>query len=209
MADAVRDLPQTFRSCLAAALVLFLAVTGVAGCSPGRPPPLVGAPVLHSALPDSPHLAPAEGPWALLASSIRLAQVYASDRLTIVPIASPPGGSAVRIEERIPQRSPVFGREMQRASRVMAAAFADDPTYGAYLAMVFDPQIEDGEGLDHLPPLAFVWNRPEVERYAACGIPAVGLYNDCSAQFTHAAEVAELPASETKEPALRSDPGRR
>lgn len=125
-------------------------------------------------------------------SSQRLAGALApAPRLHITPLPSGEGTTAIDfIEDSPPGHS--WGELMIPTERVMFRAFAADPSLGWSLVVVTDVKVLRRP--DPIMPTAYRWTREQVEEYARCGIPSVGI-DACTAAFYTLPEMTALGLS--------------
>jgi hypothetical protein len=83
---------------------------------------------------------------------------------------------------------------MTPAERQAFGAFAANSTLGKYLVVFTDVVVRGG--IDPVPLTGYRWRRPDVEAYAACGIPSSGL-DSCTRVFYARPEMVLIPPAGT------------
>jgi hypothetical protein len=113
-------------------------------------------------------------------------QVQPNDRLKITVLPSTTGTVALAFEETSTEQQQ-WGGIMVPQERRLFARFAADKTLGDWLIVLDDVIVSNGK--DPVPLTAYRWPRSAVEAYAACGIPAQFLIDDCTHTFYSASDV--------------------
>jgi len=109
-------------------------------------------------------------------------------RLTVEALPSTPATVAISLKE-ISKMDQHWGSVMIPAERRLFQTFAGDTSLGSWLILITDVEVTDGP--DPIPQTAYRWSRPEVESFAACGIPPTAV-DECTDRFFVSALVQVL-----------------
>jgi len=112
-------------------------------------------------------------------------------RLRVLALPSPSGTVAVDFLETSPPGHH-WGEELFPAERSVFRAFARDPSLGRFLVVLTD--VETDGTPDPIPLTAYRWERRDVERYAACGIPNRAI-DACTSAFYERADTRIVNAT--------------
>ena len=113
------------------------------------------------------------------------AHLKARKRLKLTLLPSTEGTVALGFQE-FSTKAQHWGGVMVPEERKLFSRFASNAALGDWLIVLDDVIVSDGTDL--IPLTAYRWARPDVEAYAACGIPPTFVIDDCTHAFYSASD---------------------